>query len=144
MDVIGNLQVRRKQFQLRALALFIKNLNGLLPARMGRTVQLSEIAKCALPGTIRRTYGLDQRPIAVACAVSHASVSAKEHLAPITRDAWDAVWMETGDEVKPLRQKERWPFPKFDDAFPDPLSYLLEIAFYERPFCFCKRVRREN
>jgi hypothetical protein len=60
------------------------------------------------------------------------------------RDAWNAVWMETGDEVKPLRQKERWPVPRFDGAFPVPVPYLLEIAFYDRPFCYCKRVRREN
>src|SRR5262249_18170141 len=60
------------------------------------------------------------------------------------RDAWDAVWMETGDEVKPLRQRERWRFPRFDLALPDPIPYLLEVTFYDRPFCFCKRVRRDN
>src|SRR5262249_16020501 len=60
------------------------------------------------------------------------------------RDAWDAVWMETGDQVKPLRQRERRQFPRFDSALPEPMPYLLEVRFYDRPVFFCERVRRDN
>ncbi len=60
------------------------------------------------------------------------------------RDAWHAVWMENRDEVKSTRRQEQRPIPRFDLGPTEPLPYLLEIAFYNRPFCFCKRVRREN
>ena len=58
----------------------MEDLNGL---RVCRTVQLPQIAKCALPRTVGRTYGLHQRPIAVLYSVSNAPMLAKEHLAPI-------------------------------------------------------------
>ncbi len=49
-----------KQFQLRALAVFVEDLHRLLPPRMRRTVQLSQITKRALPRAIPGTHGLDQ------------------------------------------------------------------------------------
>jgi len=60
------------------------------------------------------------------------------------RDAWHAVWMETRDEVKSMRKQGQRPVPRFDLGLAEPLPYLLEIAFYDRPFCFCKRARRED
>jgi len=60
------------------------------------------------------------------------------------RDAWQAVWMENRDEIKSVRSQAPRPIPRFDLGPTEPLPYLLEIAFYDHPFCFCKRVRREN
>lgn len=58
--------------------------------------------------------------------------------------AWDAVWMETGVEVKAAHQPERGRLAGFGLGSAEPMPYLLEITFYEHPFCFCKRVRRGN
>jgi hypothetical protein len=116
MDVIGYVEVRRKQFQLCALALFVKDLYRLQPPGMRRPIQLPQITKRALPRPICSTHGLNQRPIAVLFAVSKALVLAKKHLAPImaaenfgAQEGWSAlhqVFHSAATETKPLRAQK--------------------------------------
>lgn len=56
-------------------------------------------------------------------------------------EAWHAVWLETPQEVRPVHPQPKWSSSISGLAVAEPLPYLLEIAFYDRPFCFCKRVR---
>ena len=83
---------------------------------------------------------LPWRPEARSVIVPSVEVSVSD----VHHDAWDALWMDTLEEVKPARPKEPWRFSIPEGAVHEPWPYMLEIAFYERPFCFCKRVRRDN
>src|SRR5260370_34595542 len=69
-----------KQFQLCCFALLVEHFDSLLPTCMGRTVQFTEITKRALARTIRRSNGLDQRPVSVLRAIFTPQMLSKKHL----------------------------------------------------------------
>ncbi len=81
--------MRREQFQLLRLALFIEDLDRLQPARLRRTVQLAQIAQRSLTRTIRRAHRFHQRPIGVVLAVLAALVRPQKHSGPIVSSAMD-------------------------------------------------------
>ena len=72
-----------KQFQLCCFALLVEHFDSLLPTCMGRTVQFTEITKRALARTIRRSNGLDQRPVSVLLAIFKPLMLSKKHLVRI-------------------------------------------------------------
>jgi hypothetical protein len=70
----------RKQLQLPAFTLLVEHFDGFQPARLRRTVQLTQIAQSALPRTRRRARRLHQRKILVRLAVLHAQMRTQKHL----------------------------------------------------------------
>jgi hypothetical protein len=52
--------MRGKQLQLLRLTLFVKNFDSLQPARLRRTVQLTEITQRLLSRPIGGAHGFDQ------------------------------------------------------------------------------------
>jgi hypothetical protein len=83
--IIGHFCFGGEQLQLRALPVLIENLDRLLPTRMSRTVQLPEITECALSRTIRRSNGLDQRPVSVFLAIFMDAKLSQEHAGNLSR-----------------------------------------------------------
>src|SRR5258708_691690 len=77
--IIGRVRFGSKQFQWCAFALLVAHFNGLLPARVRRAVQFTEITKRALPRAIRRAHRFDQRPVAVLLAVFVDAEPPKEY-----------------------------------------------------------------
>jgi hypothetical protein len=60
-----------------------------------------------------------------------------------TRLAGELVWMEAPEELTEVGRKETSAKPTNAEriaAFGDSPSFV-EVAFYDRPFCFCKPVR---
>ncbi len=74
-----HLRMRREQFQLTRFAVLIEDLHCLQPARMIRTVQLTQMADRSLSWTIRCAYRFHQRPIGVLLAVFAAMVRTQKH-----------------------------------------------------------------
>ena len=70
---------------MRALPVLVENLDRLLPTRMSRTVQLTEITECALSRAIRRSNGLDQRPVPVFLAIFMDPELSQEHAGNLSR-----------------------------------------------------------
>ena len=73
----------RKQLQWGTLGVIIEDLCRLLPTRVSRTVQPTELTKRALPRPIGGTHRLDQRPVAVFLAVFNSLMLSKKHPARI-------------------------------------------------------------
>jgi hypothetical protein len=63
------------------LSLFVEDLDGLLPASLSRTVQLTQIADGPLSWTIGCAHGFNQRPIPVLLTVFAPLVLAQKHAA---------------------------------------------------------------
>jgi hypothetical protein len=59
--------------------------DSLLPTRMGRTVQLTEITKGALSRAIRRSNGLHQRPVSMFLAIFMDAELSQEHAGNLSR-----------------------------------------------------------
>jgi len=80
LRVIGRrLHIRGEQFQLLCFTLLVENLDGLHPPRMGRTIQLAQVAERLLARTVRCTHRFHQRPIRVILAVLAAVVRPQKH-----------------------------------------------------------------
>jgi hypothetical protein len=71
--------MRGKELELLSFTLFIEDLDGGQPARLHRTVQLTQVAERLLPRAIRGAHGFDQRPIGVILAVLVATVRPQKH-----------------------------------------------------------------